>query len=501
MNNSINTSLKTKLSIYGLISAFSFIYLLLPILPGISVLIFTLIQCVSIYFVTKDRNEVKNKKGILVMIPIFILTLNYFISGSYLFKTTNFFVIIVLYSVMILAMTKKLPINRNNFEFIFKIIAKMFEPFTNFSLPIKWYIVSEGKEVQKYIIKRILIGILITIPCIIFLLIMLSSADVIFSIKMFSISDWIFKIVNFSYLIKLIYGVFVGLYLFGLLYTVFEEKQLVRKHEGINSLNNSYVKRKVQGDLIVINILLFSILIVYTMFIIIQFKYLFAGGELPNGLNYSDYARRGFFELVILSILNFGLILIVIYLLKEKIYVEKNKWSQITKISMLYLCFVTLIMLISSFYRMNLYDNEYGFTRLRILVNLFLLFESIGLIATFKYILKPNFNIIASYALIGLLYYLTLNSIQIDNIIAKRNIDMYLNGQTETIDINYLMNLSIDAAPQIYRLIDNKNVDILTKNKAKIYFENMNIKYSNNELNWQSYNLSIDKARKLMVNK
>ena len=433
------------------------------------------------------------------MIPILVLTLNYFISGSYLFKTTNFFVIIVLYSTMILIMAKKLPLNQNNFEFIFKIIAKIFEPFTNFNLPIKWYTVSEGKELQKYIIKRILIGILITIPCIIFLLIMLSSADAIFSIKMFSISDWIFKLINFNYIIKLIYGIFVGLYLFGLLYTLFEEKQLIKKHDGINSLNNIYVKKKVQGDLIVLNILLFSILIVYTMFIIIQFKYLFAGGALPNGLNYSDYARRGFFELVILSILNFGLILIVIYLLKEKIYVEKNKWSQITKVSMLYLCFVTLIMLISSFYRMNLYDNEYGFTRLRIIVNLFLLFESIGLIATFKYIIKPKFNIIAIYTLIGLLYYLTLNTIQIDNIIAKRNIDMYLNGQTETIDINYLMNLSTDAAPQIYRLTENSNDDILTKNKARIYFENIGLQYNNinYKTNWQSYNLSIDRARKL----
>ena len=51
-----------------------------------------------------------------------------------------------------------------------------------------------------------------------------------------------------------------------------------------------------------------SVLAVYTIFIVIQFKYLFSGGVLPNGLNYSEYARRGFFELVVLSVLNIALI-------------------------------------------------------------------------------------------------------------------------------------------------------------------------------------------------
>lgn len=503
MYNLIDNSIKIKLSIYGIISSLGVIYLLLPVMPGISVPIFIVLQFILIYFVIKDRSEIKNKKGILVMIPIFVLSLNRYISGSVLWRTTNFIVIIVLYSVMILVLTEKFPVKKNNFEFVFKTISKVFEPFMNFTVPYKWYSIREGKELKRLLIKRVLIGVLISIPCVIFLLIMLSSADMIFSEKVISINKWIYSIVNFGYIFKLLYGIFAGLYLFGLLYTVFEEKQLIKNPVSLNSVEDNRVKKKVHGDIIVLNMLLISILLVYSFFITIQFKYLFAGAELPNGLNYSDYARRGFFELIFLSVMNIGLILITVYLLRDKIYVEKSKWSQITKLLMLYFCFVTLIMLISSFYRMSLYDNEYGFTRLRVLVNLFLIFESVGLIATFKYILNPNFNIIAAYAVTGLLYYLTLNTIQIDNIIAKRNIDMYLNGQTETIDINYLMNLSIDAAPQIYRLTDNANVDILTKNKARIYFEDINLQYNNinNETNWQSYNLSIDRARQLIENK
>ncbi|KAF5044868.1 hypothetical protein DSECCO2_487170 [anaerobic digester metagenome] len=235
----------------------------------------------------------------------------------------------------------------------------------------------------------------------------------------------------------------------------------------------------------------------YTLFIFIQFKYLFAGSVLPGNLNYAEYARRGFFELIFLSFLNIGLILLTVYLYKEKIYVQRNKWSNLTKIFMMYLCAVTFVMLISSFYRMYLYDQEYGFTRLRVLVYGFLIFESIGLIITAAFIMRPEFNIMAVYMVIGLCYYLCLNVVQIDNIIAKHNVDMYLAKETDSLDIDYLMSLSVDAAPQIARLVENNNADIMTRYKADLYFKNIEENYSSDSL-WQSRNYSIDKAIQLI---
>lgn len=498
MDNLLDQSIKTKLSLYGLFSAVTFIYLLLPVMPGISVPIFIILQFISIYFVIKDKSEVKNKYGILVMIPIFILSLNRYISGSDLWRTTNFFVILFLYSVMILIIGDKLNLKKDRFDFIIKTTVKMFEPFMNFSIPLRWYSLSEEKENKRIIIKRVLLGIIVSIPCVLFLLVMLSSADMIFSNKMKLIFNLIFDDLNFEYIVKLIYGILVGLYLFGLLYSLFDNNSIIKKIVNINSEDKMVLHKRVKGDLIVFNILLFSILIVYSLFIVIQFKYLFAGAELPYALNYAKYARRGFFELLFLSVLNIGLILGTIYLLKDKIYVEKSKWAQITKLFMLYLGLLTIVILISSFYRMMLYDNEYGYTRLRVLVYLFLIFEAVGLLITFKYILKPNFNILMGYVLIGLIYYLSINMIQIDNIIAKRNIDMYFNGQTDTIDIDYLMSLSIDAAPEIIRLVNSEDTDILTKYKAQTYLDNIYSVYSNMELSWQSNNLSINRTINLI---
>ena len=202
--------------------------------------------------------------------------------------------------------------------------------------------------------------------------------------------------------------------------------------------------------------------------------------------------------MVFLSVLNIALILITTYLLKDKIYGEKNIWSSATRIMLIYLCIITGIMLISSYYRMSLYDSAYGFTRLRVLVYMFLIFEGLGLAATLIYIIKHNFSILAVYAAVGIAFYLTLNLVKIDEIIAERNIDMYFAGQTESLDMDYLMSLSADASPQIMRLMD-KEVEIITRNKARIYMEGLNELYARSEYGWRSYNLSVEKTKELLL--
>jgi hypothetical protein len=340
--------------------------------------------------------------------------------------------------------------------------------------------------------KRILLGISISIPAVIFLVIMLSQADLVFNNSFMIFNKWFEKIFEAVNIFKIVIGIFVGLYLFGQLYSVFKKEDTL-----VNIINKNDSFKHLKGDIIVFNIFLTSILIVYTIFIAIQFKYLFSGGTLPKGLNYSEYARRGFFELVFLSVLNIAIILLTGYLLRDKIYNGKNKWVVFTKLMLIYLCLVTAILLISSYYRISLYDRAYGFTRLRVLVYIFLFFEALGLIATLAYIIKHNFNILLVYAAIGLTFYLTLNLVRIDEIIAKRNVDMYLSGLAEEIDIDYLMTLSQDALPQIVRLTDS-NVQIMTRVKIINYMKDISEVYNNMENNWQSYNLVIERNKGLL---
>lgn len=470
-------TLKTKLLSYLLISSISFSYLILPQRAGISVPIFVVIQFICLFFI------VPKKESLYVFIPIFVLSLNPFISGNDIWRVSNFFVTTALYSLMVLLSTEGFEIGESSVKFILGILRNIYQPFSFFNVPIKWARDSgqcalEANEERRNLMKRVLLGLLISAPCLLLISILLSSADEIFArhIKQIftSSQSWLSP----QSLFRWACGLAAGFYLFGLAYLSHQPRAEI------------IVGPKLEyDDFIIINIVLFSIVAVYTVFAMIQFQYLFAsGGTLPYGLSYTHYARKGFFELLFLSGLNIFIILLVVHLTKEEVGVGAG----LTKIFCCGLCLLTFILLVSSFYRMWLYNADSGLTRLRFLVFGFLIFEAIGLVFTFIYILKPRFNIIVVYLAIGLCYYLLLNLIPMDPIIAKSQIDRYYaTGQG---DMRYALSLSSDAAPMISNLLTSGNPSL--KTDAQRYFSRHIVKYDRVS-GWQKYNLSAEKCKRV----
>ena len=462
--------LKIKLLSYLFISSLSFSYLILPEKAGISVPIFVVVQFICLFFI------VPNRKPLLIFIPIFILALNAFISGNDIWRGSNFLLTIALYALMVLMSNDDYEIGQSSAKFILDIARNIFRPLAYFKVPVKWS--RESNEARSRLMKRILIGFLVSIPCLVVIIVLLSSADEIFSRyigQTFKISQ---SFITPGSFFKLLCSLAAGFYLFGFAYLI---------HQPPNELVVKFDHKF--GDFIIINIVLFSILSVYTIFTAIQFKYLFANSDaLPYGLSYTYYARRGFFELLFLSGVNIFIILLVLKLTRE----EKGLGARLTKYFCCCLCLITLILLASSFYRMWLYNADSGLTRLRFLVFGFLIFEAVGLLFTFIYIIRPQFNIIVFYLLIGLSYYLLLNLIPMDAIIAKSQIDRYLaNGKG---DIEYVLTLSSDAASQISRLSAGGNARL--KAEARKYFNRRNMEYERFS-GWQKLNLSAEKCRRI----
>ncbi len=486
----MDNTIKKRLIIYGIISGISFAYLILVPLVGIGIVVYAAIQLAMILYLIKDRTEIKNKKAMLLFIPIFILTLRYFISDSFIFYLPNFAVIFLLYSTMILLFMDDLCIKNQGFLFIKKILCTVFKPLAYFNIPIKWSIESKKDSPNRILAKKILVGIVISIPCLIVITLLLSAADLVFESKIDVLFNSFENFVSPETVFKIIVGLLCGFYLFGLFYIVFEGKKEIKVEANPEAIEK--IELKPQGDVVIINVILISILTIYTIFAMIQFKYLFAGASLPAGLSYAEYARRGFFELLFLSFINIGLILIIIYLTRDKIYNSNNTSGKIVKALMIYLCAITVLLLISSFYRMMLYNNEFGFTELRLLVTIFLIFESIGLMITFYYIIKPKFNILAFYSVICLVFYLTINMINLDYVIARKNIDMHYEGKD--LDVYYLYTLSSDAAPQMERLLSDEDSNI--KQAANDYFKKIKAQ-SAYAKDWQSFNLSRERVLKI----
>jgi len=455
---------KIQMLCYLLVSAIGFTALILPNNAGISVPIFVIIQAVFLYFIAPKR------KPLLMLLPIFILALNSFISANDMWHISNFFVALILYSVMTLWMMDRLPLKEVSIRFITNILENIFEPLHHMGAPFRWF--KDRNKGNAETTRRVILGIVISIPCLLFLILMLSAADEVFSHGSARVFTDFMLSINFTFIFKIIVGFTAGFYLFGFIYSTYKPKD-DKKVE---------VKTK-NGDLIILNILLTSILFIYTIFVIIQFRYLFAdGNNLPYGLSYTYYARHGFFELLFLSFVNIMLILITVWLTKTK----SGSGVKFTKILCYYLCAVTVILLISSFYRMWLYNIDDGLTRLRLLVFGFLFFEAIGLIITFFYIYKPKFNIIAVYLIIGLTYYLVLNLVPIDRIIAKEQIDRYF--RTGEGGVTYSLTLSDDAAPEIARLLNSNDEAI--KANANQYFQDNSQWYRDNIKSWQAWNWS-----------
>ncbi len=80
----------------------------------------------------------------------------------------------------------------------------------------------------------------------------------------------------------------------------------------------------------------------------------------------------------------------------------------------------TVIIDISAFMRMNLYEREYGYTFLRLMVYFILLTEMFMIIPTIIYILKGKINLFKSYFIISVTMYVVINFINIDATIAKK---------------------------------------------------------------------------------
>ncbi|MCL2852729.1 MAG: DUF4173 domain-containing protein [Defluviitaleaceae bacterium] len=462
-------AMKQNLLGYLLISAVTFSSLLLVENAGFSVLIFVAIQFVCLYRLAPK------KKPLLMSIPIFILALNSFISASPIWRGSNPVVAIVLYSVTALWLTDQFSVKDSLLGFVFKTLINVTEPFSHFKTPFRWCL--ESQQTHMPIIKRVVIGICVSIPCLIFVSTMLASADAIFSQAATDFFLWVSRLIRLDIIGRVLLGIFAGLYLFGMLYHVSKTDRKNIELKAIKARN---------GDLIVLNIVLTSVLLVYTLFVIIQFRYLFASAEnLPIYMTFESYARRGFFELMILTGINIAFILVTVWLTKD----QTGLGAKLTKALCLYLCAVTTVLLASSFYRMWLHGSDDGLTRMRFLVFGFLIFKAVGIAATFVYIAKPKFNIIAVYCLIALTYYLFLNIVPIDSIVARSQINRYFD--TGRAGISYVLTLSPDAGPQISRLLESGSA--YTRDRTLAYYEMADLDSSG----WRQWNLSVNRFNRL----
>jgi hypothetical protein len=191
--------------------------------------------------------------------------------------------------------------------------------------------------------------------------------------------------------------------------------------------------------------LLAAVNLLFLVFVIIQFTYLFGGVAFMQveNFSYAEYARRGFFELLLVVILSISLILGLNWLTRRE---SKRQIKLFNALSTLLIGLV-LVMLASAFRRMMLYEAQFGYTEMRLLVYVFMLWLS-PLLLWFVVTLWRRPDRFAAGALVAALGFLvTLNLLNPDAFIARQNLARYV--VSGDLDAVYLASLSEDATPYL----------------------------------------------------
>lgn len=165
------------------------------------------------------------------------------------------------------------------------------------------------------------------------------------------------------------------------------------------------------------------------------------------GLTFAQYARRGFWQLLVVTVLT-----LLILAVAARLAPRTEPRDRILLRALLgSLASLTLLIVLSALWRMWVYEEAYGFTRLRLTVSAFELWLGI----LFVMVLVAGVRLRAGWlprAVVasGMIVLLGLAAINPDRFIASHNIERF--ERTGKIDIFYLQGLSADAALELDRL-------------------------------------------------
>ena len=250
-------------------------------------------------------------------------------------------------------------------------------------------------------------------------------------------------------------------------------------------------------------IVLGSVDVLFSLFVGIQFRYFFGGQSniRIDGFTYATYARRGFSELVLVSV--FALLL---FLSLSAVSRRDNKSQRRVFSGMgIALVLLVVVILVSAFQRLWLYEQAYGFTRLRTYSHVFMVW--LGILLTGVVILelfrRQRAFALATY-LVAIGFVISLNLINVDGWIVDQNVRHALlvnfheeeDNKERNLDASYLYSLSSDATPAMVLAQQNQALPEVARNElaAVLACQSVSLAEIREDKGWQSYHFADERA-------
>ncbi|GFH42948.1 hypothetical protein Hs30E_14990 [Lactococcus hodotermopsidis] len=449
MKNNKSSKIKTRLfTLANILIAYLAIRLFMATSGGILLTILTVVFCASVLLYLKSKAIELSRTHVVYLIYVLLLAISIALQDNKMLQSVNIWMLALSLNYWLLVVVGA----RKNKQ----LDSHIFYDFLDglFIRPVKFSKKKEiaGKKSSFLTIKtnnilKIFLGLVIAFPLLIFVLILLISADAIFE-QMISVI-FSFKFGNiWQDLVILLVAMPLGTYL----------ALLVNKNIKAKRIEHRQIKPIADSMLVFLTILSIFILL-YALFIVAS---IFSCLSLltPNGNTevVVAVARNGFFQLLVVTLINVMIFWFV------KLFGENTK--QI-RLALTLIGIETLGIIVSALIKMLFYILNYGLTILRFNTSVFMLILFVC-VMIFTFSLWRTFNYtrltvgVVAFCLLGLSFN---NS---GNMIANYNYQRYCTGKIDDFDVSILNKVGVEAvstALEIYQKTDDDNL----KNKIKMY--------------------------------
>ena len=189
------------------------------------------------------------------------------------------------------------------------------------------------------------------------------------------------------------------------------------------------------------------VIAVFAAFLVAQATAMWGGHdylERTTGLTYAEYVHQGFGQLVVATLLT----LVTIAVTVRKAPRDSAHERQVLRLLLGTLSVLTLVVVASALYRMALYQQAYGYTVTRVLVDAFELWLGLVLVLVLIAGIRLSGAWLPRAALLsGAVFLLVMGIANPEAWVAGQNIERY--EATGKLDLDYLASLGPDAAPVI----------------------------------------------------
>jgi hypothetical protein len=238
--------------------------------------------------------------------------------------------------------------------------------------------------------------------------------------------------------------------------------------------------------------LLATVDVVFALFVGVQLFTFFGGRRYVwavTGLTFAEYARSGFWQMLAAATLT-GLVIAAAWIGgRPAAGVSRRRFVVLSSI----LVVLSLVVLMSAFQRLVLYETEFGYTWPRLIPHAGILLIAALLGCGLVAILIGKTSWLATAALgLGLLTVLGLNILDPEGFIAERNIARVARGYE--LDTQELASLSADAAPAIASALPTMDPATRQQVERDLSCLRAGLRSGVVRFGWASFNLARDVA-------